>query len=142
LKKLFVVNSLSPPEPPVFFIDRSLGRKVIPSALRQANELVKTHDEIFDQNTPDEVWLKEAGKQGWIVLTKDTRIRYHAHEVAALLDSGVRAFVLTARGDLTGAEMAAIFVKALPAIRRMAKETAPPFIARVQRDGTVEILRS
>jgi hypothetical protein len=120
------VNSTSLPEPLVFFVDRSLGRKVIPNALREANERVKTHDELFAQDTPDETWLKEAGRQGWIVLTKDTRIRYHANEIAALLNSQVRAFVLTARGDLTGAEMAAIFIKALPAFKRMAGEIPAP----------------
>ena len=135
------MNSPSLPEPVVFFIDRCLGTKVIAEALRRANEVVKTHDELFPQNTPDEKWLEMAGRQNWLVLTKDTRIRYHAHEIAALLDSGVRAFVLTARGDLTGAEMAAIFLKALPSIKRVALETQAPFVARVQRDGRVEVIR-
>ena len=134
------MNSTLPPEPPVFFVDRSLGKKVIPAALRQAGEQIKTHDELFPQNTPDETWLTEAGRQGWIVLTKDTRIRYHAHEIAALLNSGVRAFILTARGDLTGAEMAEIFIKALPSIKRMAGSIPAPFIARVHRDGSVDLI--
>lgn len=136
------MNSTSPPElRPIFFVDRSLGRKIIPEALRNANESVKTHDELFPQNTPDAVWLEEAGRQNWIVLTKDTRIRYHANETSALLRSGVRAFVLTARGDLTGPEMAGIFVNALPAIKKVASENSAPFIARVHRDGSVEIIR-
>ncbi len=135
------MNSTSLPEPAIFFVDRSLGRKVIPDALRRAGEKVKTHDELFPQDTPDETWLKEAGRQGWIVLTKDTRIRYHANEVAALLRSKVRAFVLTARGDLTGAEMAEIFIKASPAMKRMSRDVAGPFIARIQRDSSVELLR-
>jgi len=136
------VNSTSQPEPTfVFFVDRSLGRKIIPEALRNANEVVKAHDDLFPQNTADTVWLAEAGRQGWLVLTKDTRIRYHANEIAALLNSGVRAFVLTARGDLTGAEMAEIFLKALASIKRVASENPAPFIARIPRDGSVEIIR-
>jgi hypothetical protein len=35
----------SPPERLVFFIDRSLGRKVIPDALRAAGEEVRIHDD-------------------------------------------------------------------------------------------------
>ncbi|MGH7991598.1 MAG: hypothetical protein ACREDS_15585 [Limisphaerales bacterium] len=57
----------------VFFIDRSLGRKIIPDTLRNAGEEVCVHDELFAQNAKDEVWLAEAGKQGWIVLTKDKK---------------------------------------------------------------------
>jgi hypothetical protein len=136
------VNSTSPPESRLtFFVDRSLGRKVIPEALRNVNEVVKIHDEIFPQNTPDHVWLEEAGRQNWVVLTKDTRIRHRAIEVLALMSSGVRAFILTARGDLTGAEMASIFIKALPRIKKLATKNHGPFIARVQRDSSVEIIR-
>jgi len=75
------------------------------------------------------------------VLTKDKHIRYRSNEIAALLSSNVRAFILTATGDLTGAEMAQIFIKALPAIKRTAAKTRPPFIARIQRNGTVELIR-
>jgi hypothetical protein len=38
---------------------------------------------------------------GWVVLTKDSRIRYRSLERDALIRAGVRAFVLTAR-DMTG----------------------------------------
>ena len=129
------------PEPLVFFIDRSLGRNIIPGALRRAGAEVRIHDEFFQPSAKDEVWLSEAGRQGWVVLTKDTRIRYRAVEINALLAAKVRAFVLTARGDLQGREIAAIFVKALPAIKRLANNTPPPFIAHVSRDGKVSIVR-
>ncbi len=113
----------------------------LPSALRQAGEEVKVHDEHFRQNTEDEVWLEKVGKQGWIVLTKDSRIRYHANEVNALWKARVRAFVLTARGDLQGKEMATIFIKALVSMKKLATETPPPFIAHVNRDGRVILIR-
>jgi hypothetical protein len=86
----------------VFFVDRSLGRKIIPGALRQAGEEVRVHDDYFQQDAKDEVWLADVGKRGWIVLTKDKNIRYRPVELQALLLAKVRAFVLTARGDLTG----------------------------------------
>jgi len=110
----------SPPsrvEPLVFFLDRNLGKHTIADALRQAGAEVQIHDDHFRQDTPDEEWLREVGPRRWIVLTKDTQIRYRAHERAALMQAGVRAFVLIA-GNLAGREMAEIFVKALPTIRR------------------------
>lgn len=121
----------------VFFIDRSLGRNIIPDALRNAGEEVRIHDDFFAQDAKDETWLAEAGKQGWIVLTKDKNIRYRAVELQALLAAKVRAFVLTARGDLSGAEVGQIFIKALPAMKKLCAATKPPFIARVSRDGSV-----
>jgi len=57
------------------------------------------------------------------------------------MSSGVRAFILTARGDLTGAETAGIFIKALPRIKKLATKNRGPFIAPIQRDSAVEIMR-
>ena len=64
-----------PPEPLVFFIDRSLGRKIVAQALREISETVEIHDDHFAPDAKDEAWLAEVGKRGWIVLTKDDRIR-------------------------------------------------------------------
>ncbi len=139
-KKPSVANSPSPPERLVLFVDRSLGRKVVPNALRQAGEDVRVHDDFFPQDAVDTVWLTEAGTQGWVVLTKDARIRYRAAEVAALRAAKVRAFVLTAKGDMTGQEIAQAFVLALPAMKRLCARAAPPFIARVSRNGAVSPL--
>lgn len=139
LKKPSVASLPSPPERLVFFVDRSLGRKVIPGALRGAGEEVRVHDDHFPQDAKDEMWLAEAGKSGWVVLTKDKHIRYRAAEILALRAANVRAFVLSASGDLSGAEVSQIFVKALPSMKRLCQRTAPPFIALVGRDGTVRL---
>ena len=129
----------SPPERLVFFVDRSLGRNVIPGALRGAGEEIRVHDDHFPQDAKDEAWLAEAGKNGWVVLTKDKHIRYRAGEIQALRAANVRAFVLAARGDLSGAEVSQIFLKALPSIKRLCRKTAPPFIALVDRSGMVRL---
>src|SRR5262249_54932445 len=71
------------PEPLVFFIDRSLGRKKVPEALRAAGLEVRVHDELFPQGTQDVVWLSEAGANGWVVVTRDDRIRYNQLEKQA-----------------------------------------------------------
>jgi hypothetical protein len=36
--------------------------------LRVAGATVVAHDECFEPDTPDEDWLAEAGRRGWIVL--------------------------------------------------------------------------
>jgi PIN like domain len=127
------------PERLVFFIDRSLGKKIVAQALRKIGETVEIHDDHFAPDAKDEDWLAEVGKRGWIVLTKDDRIRYRVTERTALTSSRVRAFVLTS-SQLHGAEMAAAFVNALPRIKRLIAKHAPPFICRVSRSGNVSPL--
>jgi predicted nuclease of predicted toxin-antitoxin system len=95
------------PEPYILFVDRSLGGRVVADALRGAGEDVRAHDDLFAQDTDDEVWLAEMGKRGWVVLTKDALIRRDSLQRRALLSANVAAFVL-ARGDVSGAVMAAL----------------------------------
>ncbi|HEX5645583.1 MAG TPA: hypothetical protein VFX56_01320 [Nitrospira sp.] len=127
------------PDEPVFFLDRSLGKKRVATALREAGATLHIHDDHFPPDAKDEDWLLEAGRRGWIVLTKDHRIRYRHVERLALMKAGVAAFILTA-GDLQGDEMAQIFVKALPRITRFLKNHTKPFIAKLARDGSVSRL--
>ncbi|MCA1708728.1 MAG: hypothetical protein LC808_37795, partial [Actinobacteria bacterium] len=92
-----------PPEPLVFFIDRSLGRKKVPEALRAAGVEIRVHDELFPQGTQDVVWLREAGVNGWIVITRDDRIRYNQLEKQAVIAARLRFFSITS-SSLTGEE--------------------------------------
>lgn len=62
-----------------FFIDRSLGRIDVPTRLRHC----VLHDDQFPQDTEDSVWLSALADLGWIILTKDERIRYRPLELAA-----------------------------------------------------------
>ena len=138
-KKRSAASSPSPPERLVFFTDENLGRQVVPQALRNAGEQVIAFRERFAGGTKDPVWLREVGRNGWVLLTKDSRIRYRRNEMQALLSSGARSFVLVSR-NLPGLEMAEIFVKALPAIKKMCVRQPAPFIAHVWRGGNVVLM--
>lgn len=118
----------------VFFVDRSLGGRLVVDALRSAGAHVVVHDDVFAQDTPDVDWLADAGRLDWVVLTKDSAIRRNPHEKAMYQDAGVRVFALT-RKDLSGQEMAQIFVGALPGMQKRATEIAPPFLFSISRGG-------
>jgi len=122
-------------------LDACLGRDDVAVALRNAGQIVYIHDDHFAEGTMDRKWLAQVGKKGWIVLTKDQRIRYREIEISALMSAKVRAFVLTS-GNLRGSEMAAVFVKALARIYRTLKKNNFPFIATISRSGVVTIIRS
>jgi len=118
----------------VFFIDRSLGRKQVAQALREAGATVEVHDDHFPQTTPDVEWLAEVGRRGWVVLSKDERIRRTRIERAALEAARVRAFFLTQQ-DITGQEMAELFSNALPGMTKRAVPEPAPFIFTISRSG-------
>ena len=86
-KKRSGASSLSPPKRIVFSPMRTWAGTIVPNALRHAGEEVIAFHERFASGTEDSVWLHEVGRNGWILLTKDSRIRYRSE-----LDSGA-AFI-------------------------------------------------
>jgi len=111
----------------------------VPEALRAAGADVRVHDDLFPSDARDVDWLQAAGAAGWVVLTKDQHIRINRLERGRLLAAGVKAFVLTA-GEVSGPEMASLFVGALAAITRLARRTGPGFIATVSKTGHVRLI--
>jgi hypothetical protein len=128
-----------PLETAVFFIDRSLGKRVIPDRLRETGLTVEVHDDHFAQNAPDEEWLTEVGKRGWYVITRDDRIRYRRLEAEAVRNARVGMFVVVSK-NLTGPQAADAIVKAVNRIRRYIRSHRRPFLAKIYRDGRVERL--
>lgn len=111
---------------------------IVPEALRNAGAKIELHKDHFAHDEQDPVWLRECGARNWVVLTKDRNIRYNPLERHALLNAGVAAFVLTS-GNMSGVEMANAFVKALSKIATFLEKYSPPYIARVHKDGKVEM---
>lgn len=134
-KKRSVANSKSRLlERPTLFIDRSLGHRVVADALRHEGARIELHDDHFKATTPDETWLKSIGAKGWIILTKDHRIRYNPRAVHAIKESGI-LLVSLARGNYTGPEMAGMFVKALRGIEKLPKRIKPPAFFTIDKRG-------
>ena len=123
----------------VLFLDRNLGTKHVANALRAAGAIVEVHNDHFLQDARDEIWLPEVGRRGWVVLTKDDRIRYRSTEFAAVVSAKVALFAL-ASGNLNGEEMAQAFVAALPRMSRLLATHRLPLIAKVTRSGDVSIV--
>jgi hypothetical protein len=83
-----------PPDGTVFFLDRSLGVEPIRAELIKAGLVVEIHDDHFARDEEDRVWLQRVGEWGWVVLTKDQRLRYRPLEIAALhqQSQGIRSY--------------------------------------------------
>lgn len=149
----------SRPDRVVFFIDRSVGkrgREAIDRAAQNLDEKALAEgvgkpvnvtpsfstiakESRFAPDEKDEVWLAEAGRKGWIVVTRDKQIRHRQNELRAIKATGVVAFVLTAV-NITGAELAEMLFKYAPKMARKAREAKPPAVFAVSRGGEIKQL--
>jgi hypothetical protein len=105
--------------------------------LRARDLKVFIRADLFQPGIEDVAWLQEIGRRGWLVFTKDQRIRQRSSELLALVNSRVRAFVLSA-GEVTGDDQANIFLGVLARIRQWVAETPAPFIVRIEKSGRTQ----
>lgn len=115
--------------------------KQVAAALRDAGLKVETHATWFRHDTPDVIWLTVVGHFDWVVLKRDKNIGKNFIELDALLDAGVKSFVMVS-GQLKDIENASIFIQALPKIFEMIDANDFPFIAKVFRDSSVELWKT
>ena len=118
-----------------YFTDRDLGKR-FGEILKAGGLTVERHADHFAPNTPDEVWLPEIGRRGWIALTHDRRIRYKPNERDAVMRHGVALLVIV--GDAPFSDLAHSFVTTIPRIERFLASHQAPFIAKVYRPSPDE----
>jgi predicted nuclease of predicted toxin-antitoxin system len=114
-------------------VDRCLG-KTVAKTLRAAGALIEVHDDNFAQDSSDETWIPVVARRGWVILTKDKNIRRPGGERETVLTAAARIFTLCS-GNMRGADMAALFVRHLMDMERVADALEPPFVAVVGHDG-------
>jgi hypothetical protein len=126
-----------PESPPEFFVDRSLGLRIVPEALRALGLTVHTMAEVYpggeDEGVADDRWISEVDASGWVALTKDERIFRNSSEQEALVRSGLRVFAI-ANQHLTGPEMATYCTININRIVQRARKRGP-FVDVVYRDS-------
>lgn len=88
---------------------------------------VRHAGEAFPFGSPDAVWLAGCGTEGWVVLSRDQRIRRRPLELRALRDAGVAAFIFSS-GEATAADTADVVKKLLPKLAHMSVSEPKPFL--------------
>lgn len=127
---------MSSAERPEFFLDRSLGR-ITAARLREAGYVVHLIADHYPDDAievPDEQWIAAGCANGWVLLTKDKRIRYRAKELEALQEGHL--FCL-ASGNLDIDGMTQAFLDVLPRIERVTGQE-PVGFWHVYSDGQVK----
>jgi hypothetical protein len=110
-----------------FFVDHSLGKSIV-EGLRVTGLSVCSMADVYGEKRAqllaDEVWLRDAGANDWIVLTKDDAIRRRPAERDALTEAAVRVFCLT-NSSMRGAEQTERFISNRHRILRQARKPGP-----------------
>ncbi|HCG01808.1 MAG TPA: hypothetical protein DEV93_14855 [Chloroflexi bacterium] len=126
--------------PPEFLVDRSLGAKVA-ADIRGAGYRVHTLESVYGRKqamlVKDVTWLTHTAHSGWLILTKDKRIRRKQLEREAIITAKAKVFCLT-KGNLRGVEQQRVVMGCLDEIVK-AGEQPGPFVYIVARRGITRL---
>lgn len=124
-----------------FYIDAS-----VPIAVRQALALLR--DDILyaggldapKERTLDKDWLPIAGRNQWVVIKRDKKIRTRPWERDALIQAGVRTFCMTGGGNYTRWRTLQLLAARWERIEEVARNVPGPYIYSVTWDGVRELV--
>jgi predicted nuclease of predicted toxin-antitoxin system len=140
-KKRSASSSDSPPEAaPQLFIDRCAWSRRLGEALNQAGIQFVAHHEKFAPACPDEVWMRAAGREGWIVITRDQAIRRKPNELKAFRDAKLIMFAL-ASGNASAEDTARLVLELYPKLLAKARGAKPPAMFSVTLAGNINPVR-
>jgi hypothetical protein len=92
--------------------------------------------EDVPRGTADLTWMPIVGKNGWIVLTRDRRIRTRPAEQLAYWEHGLRSVWIGGKQDHTSRELAEIFLQHEDRLQRLIiKLGAGPWALTMSRSG-------
>ncbi len=114
-KKPSATKSWRPKPGRVYFLDENLGGVLIAEALGAKGVKVELHRDHFPPGTEDIEWLGAVASRGWVVLTRDQKIRTRTNELEVVRITGARMVVLTG-GNMAGPELAATLASRIKGI--------------------------
>jgi hypothetical protein len=142
-KTLFDISKPQPPEEdrrPVIVLDQTFSSVKIATHLQAFNDWrVELHGSHYAQNCPDHIWIPDAARRGWIVLSCDKAIRRSPELCEAVERSKAKVFFM-GKGGRRGEDYMSVIGVARHRILRMAKQNAGPFFARIHQTAHVELV--
>ncbi|GAA0322348.1 hypothetical protein NE235_04375 [Actinoallomurus spadix] len=117
-----------------FFLDRGLGSRIVPQALREAGWVLETMDERYGKSESkyieDTRWIEEATLIGDILLCKDVAIAHNPLEAQVVYMSSAKVFGLS-NANIVGRTMADWFLANEARIIDAALKAEGPYIMAV-----------
>lgn len=121
----------------MIFFDRSMPRSIADALKAVRRDDVMWLEDAFPHNTKDSDWLPEAGRNGWLVIARDKRIKTRPRERDAVIEHGVGLFVFNQKHDPTKWEYFKLLGLCLDEMERLFAETPRPFIFVIDRAGRI-----
>lgn len=137
-RKPSVGPPVSPPEVPVFFIDRDTGGRLLAEALRPHGYRVELHDDSFEQDTQDPFWIRGVAQRGWVILTCDRNIARKEPERSLFDTAPTHTFILYALSHVDRERRVPLVLAVLPKLATLVAAGARHGIYRVHTDGRIE----
>jgi len=97
-------------------------------------DIVTLAEAEFAPDTEDAIWIPTVAARGWVILTKDKRIRRDSLELGAVLAAEAVYFTLGG-ANYTAEEMASIILYHRPTIERLVLHRKPPIVAQLNREA-------
>lgn len=121
----------------MIFVDRSIPKSVAEALKLVREDEVAWLEDLFNDDVADEEWLEAAGREGWLVISRDKRIRSRFGERTALQRHGVGCFILAQKKSLTRWEYLKLLARTLDEMVQRFEETPRPFIYAVDSAGSM-----
>jgi PIN like domain len=128
-------NTSKQPEEPIYFIDRNLGRKRLPSLLKKVGMKVEVLHSYFPAETPDDEWIPKVVAKGWVILTGDKAIETDPINLKAVEESAAKVFI-TADTNSKAEEWAAAVIVARRKIARTVEYNNGAFCVDIDKHAS------
>ena len=123
-----------------FFFDNNLSPLLV-AGLRGFGEDVQHLRDAFPENTKDVVWIPQVAESGWVLVTRDKRIRTRPLEAEALARAGLSAFFFVQKRDPDLWGWVQLLVRRWREMNELAERERKPFLFAIPERGRIDRLR-
>ena len=119
----------------MIFFDRSIPKGVA-EALKQVREDVFWLEDVFPEHwIKDREWIPTVGERGWLVVSKDKKIRTRPEERRAVKDNNVGCFILNYKQPLNRWQIFKLVTASLDEMEEKFTNTPRPFMYLIDSNG-------
>ncbi len=119
----------------MIFFDRSIPKGVA-EALKQVRDDVCWLEDVYSAHwIKDREWIPDVGARGWLVVSKDKKIRTRQEERRAVKENNVGCFILNYKQPLNRWEILKLVASSLDEMEQKFANTPRPFMYLIDRNG-------
>ncbi len=94
-------------------------------------------EDKYPHDTKDEVWIPDAGAEGWLVVARDKKIRTRPWQRELIRRHGVGCFIINQKQDPTRWQYLQLLAKTIDEMERPYAAMEKPFMYLVDSSGAL-----